>query len=253
MPERSPVIEFKNVSMRFGALTVHRDLSFKIYPGESVTLLGPSGVGKTLVLKMIMGLLVPSGGEIMVMGAALSDLDEAELQRMRAHIGMVFQGAALFDSLSVFDNIAYPLREARKCPEEEIKSIVQQRLEVIGLPGIGSKYPGELSGGQKKRVGLARALATSPEIVLFDEPTTGLDPTAIRLIDDLIVKLHTQLRVTAISVTHDIESARRISQRWLLINNGTVAADGPVDTVAARNQDVVDFITGNWRSEISLT
>ena len=241
MAASEPIIEFKHVGMRFGSLSVHRNLNFQIFRGETVTLLGPSGVGKTLILKMIAGLLRPTAGQVIVMGRDLDDLDEEQLRGVRAHIGMVFQGAALFDSLSVFENIAYPLRERGEKSEARIRSIVQERLEVIGLPGIENKFPAELSGGQKKRVGLARALASAPEIVLYDEPTTGLDPTAIRLIDELI------------AVTHDIESAKRISKRWLLINSGEVAADGQAKQIAAGNQDVIDFISGNWRGEISLT
>ena len=253
MVVETPIIEFEEVGVRFGSLQVHRNLSFRIFPGENVTLLGPSGVGKTLILKMIAGLLRPSSGRVLVRGEDLSSLDEEQLCAVRAHIGMVFQGAALFDSLTVYENIAYPLRERGIKSEDQIRQVVAARLEVIGLPGIEAKFPSQLSGGQKKRVGLARALASSPEIVLFDEPTTGLDPTAIRLIDELIMKLQSQYGITSVSVTHDIQSAGRISQRWLLIHAGTVVADGPPKQIAAQNQDVIDFISGNWRGEITLT
>ena len=251
--EDRPIIELEHVALHFGTHAVHRDLCFSMRKGESVTLLGPSGIGKTLILKMIIGLIRPTSGSVVVMGHKLHELPEQDLQPVRRHIGMLFQGAALFDSLTVFENVAYSLREARTYGESEIRDIVEQKLEIVGLPGVGAKLPSQLSGGQKKRVGLARALASSPGIMLFDEPTTGLDPTATRLIDDLIVKLNHDYGMTAVSVTHDIESAKRISARWLLINNGVVAADGPAPGIAAQSREVADFITGNWSGEISLT
>ena len=244
------IISFSKVQIGFGSTLVHRDISFSIKQGQSVTLLGPSGIGKTLILKMIMGLLQPTAGTIHVRGEEIQGLPEPDLREVRRHIGMLFQGAALFDSLTVFENVAYSLRERQEKSEEEIQDIVSENLRVIGLPNIGEKYPSELSGGQKKRVGLARALASSPAIVLFDEPTTGLDPTATRLIDELIIKLKVEYSMTCVSVTHDIASARRISDRWLLINDGIVAADGPVEEVTASHQDVINFISGNWTQEV---
>jgi len=250
------IIEFKDVGIQFGHQIIHKKVSFKIKAGESVTLLGPSGIGKTLILKMIMGLLTPSWGEVLVMGQDMGKLKERDRVKLRQHIGMLFQGAALFDSLNVFENIAYSLKEAKRYKENEIEDIVNQKLHIVGLPGIGKKFPAQLSGGQKKRVGLARALASSPSIMLFDEPTTGLDPTATRLIDDLIVKLNKDFGMTAISITHDIESAKRISSRWLLVNNGMIVADGAVSEIVKANNDegniVSEFINGHWKSEITL-
>ena len=246
------IINLKNVGIQFGPLVVHKDINFSISKGESVTILGPSGSGKTLILKMIIGLLEPTHGDVRICSHLLSDLEEYEMRELRKKIGILFQSAALFDSLSVYENIAYSLREFGEHQEEEIESIVHKQLELIGLPGTGDKRPPELSGGQKKRVGLARALASSPEILLFDEPTTGLDPTTIRMIDDLIIRLNEEFGITCISVTHDIESAKRISKRWLLVNNGRIVADGPVDDISNNNQNVVDFITGNWKAEMEL-
>jgi len=245
-----PIIELKNVAVRFGNTFVHKDINLKMTHGESLTLLGPSGIGKTLILKLIVGLLKPSAGQVNVLGKNIAELNDEELRQIRRNIGMLFQGAALFDSLNVFDNIAYPLREYRTCPESELDKIVEEKLEIIGLPGIGQKYPSQLSGGQKKRVGLARALASSPQILLFDEPTTGLDPTATRLIDELIIRLNQEYNITCLSVTHDIASAKRISARWALVNKGTIVADGPRDRICEENSDVLDFITGNWKSEL---
>lgn len=243
-------IEFDNVEMSFGELTVHRNISFRIEQGQSISLLGPSGIGKTLILKMIMGLLRPTAGRVTIYGTDIQSLPEVELREVRRQLGMLFQGAALFDSLNVFENVAYSLRERGEKADEEIREIVAEKLRIIGLPNIGGKFPSELSGGQKKRVGLARALASSPAIVLFDEPTTGLDPTATRLIDELIIRLKEEFEMTCVSVTHDIASARRISDRWFLINDGVVAADVAVAEVSAAHGDVINFITGNWTREV---
>lgn len=239
-------IELKNVSMQFGNNTVHRDITFGIAQGEVVTLIGPSGTGKTVLLKLMIGLLFPTSGTVSVFGIDMEQADEEQLLEIRSNIGMLFQGAALFDSLTVYENIAYPLRAAKRFSEAEIKDIVKHNLELINLPNIGEKYPPEISGGQKKRVGLARALAISPKVVLFDEPTTGLDPTSVRMIDEEILKLRDEFGITSVVVTHDIESAKRISDRWILLNNGSVVADGPVAEVQ-NNKEVHSFISGQWR------
>lgn len=244
---KDPLIVFENVKMSFGTYEVHRDISFSIYPGEVVTFLGPSGVGKTVILKLIIGLLRPSAGRIRVFGMEINDFAEEDFSPVRKDIGMLFQGAALFDSLTVKENVAYSLRERGEKSEVSISEIVREKLSIVGLPDIEHKHPPELSGGQKKRVGLARALASSPKVVLFDEPTTGLDPTAIKLIDDLIIKLRNDFGITSIAVTHDIESARRISDRWILINAGRVVADGPVNVLSETHPDVLNFTQGNWR------
>ena len=249
MSAAAPLIEFKNVELAFGKTVVHKSISFKIQAGESVTILGPSGSGKTQILKMIIGLTRPTKGEILIEGREIIDLDEEELVEIRREVGMLFQGAALFDSLSVKENIAYSLREQAQKSEEEIEQIVAERLRVVGLSGIEHKTPPQLSGGQKKRVGLARALASSPRVMLFDEPTTGLDPTSTRMIDDLIRKLQHELGITCISVTHDIESAKKISDRWLLINNGIIAADGAVTELSQKNDLVLSFISGRWKDD----
>ena len=188
MSASSPTIELQGIWTRFGTLEVHKGLSFALQPGEVTTILGPSGAGKTIILKLIMGLMPPSEGRVLVMGRDITDFDETELRKVRADIGMLFQGAALFDSLTVFENVAYGLRERGETDQDKIRTIVRERLEMVGLPGIDWKLPAQLSGGQRKRVGLARALASSPKIMLYDEPTTGLDPTSTRKIDDLIIK-----------------------------------------------------------------
>ena len=246
---KAAIIDLQDIGIQFDDFIVHRDITFQITEGEVVTLLGPSGTGKTLILKMIMSLIEPTKGRIKVFGEELTNLKESELAKLRSKIGMLFQGAALFDSLSVFENIAYSLRERKTYPEDEISNIVNETLTIEGLPGIENKFPPALSGGQKKRVGLARALASSPKIMLFDEPTTGLDPTATRLIGDLILKLKYDFGITSLVVTHDIDTARRVSDRWILVNEGHVIANGPVAELEAKSEEVKEFVKGLWKDD----
>lgn len=247
---QAPLVEFRNVGLRFGSTVVHKDLNFSLYPGEVTTILGPSGAGKTMILKLIIGLLFATQGSVLVEGRDMNQIEAKELPSVRAHIGMLFQGAALFDSLSVFENIAYGLRERGEKNEDRLRAVVEEKLQLVGLSGFEKKYPSLLSGGQKKRVGLARALATSPKIMLFDEPTTGLDPTSTRMIDDLILMLKKDHGMTCLAVTHDIQSAARISDRWILISEGIVQADGPTEQVARNNAVVVKFINGQWGEDV---
>ena len=250
MNTQPATVQFIDVHTSFGANHVHRGLNFSLQPGEVTTLLGPSGAGKTIILKLIMGLTWPQSGSVRVMDSDLNTISESELSALRVNIGMLFQGAALFDSLTVFDNIAYGLRERGERDDSKIASVVESRLEMVGLPGIQKKLPSQLSGGQKKRVGLARALASSPKIMLYDEPTTGLDPTSTRKIDDLIVKFAKESGITSLVVTHDIQSARRVSDRWMLLSKGVIAADGRADHLAEENQLVSDFVSGQWKDEL---
>jgi phospholipid/cholesterol/gamma-HCH transport system ATP-binding protein len=245
-----PTVEFTNVHTRFGANHVHRGLNFALQPGEVTTLLGPSGAGKTIILKLIIGLVRQAEGSVKVMGQEVVNLDGPDLTALRVSTGMLFQGAALFDSLTVFENIAYGLRERGEKDEDKLDHIVKERLRMVGLPGIESKLPSQLSGGQRKRIGLARALATSPKIMLYDEPTTGLDPTSTRMIDDLIITFAREQKITSLIVTHDIQSARRISDRWMLLSQGVIAADGPVAEVAENNPLVRDFVSGSWKEAV---
>lgn len=247
---QQPTVELLDVHTSFGANHVHRGLNFSLQPGEVTTLLGPSGAGKTIILKLIMGLMWPQRGSVRIMGSDLNSMSEQELSALRVNIGMLFQGAALFDSLTVFENVAYGLRERGERDEAKIASIVESRLEMVGLPGINKKLPSQLSGGQKKRVGLARALASSPKIMLYDEPTTGLDPTSTRKIDDLIVKFAKESGITSLVVTHDIQSARRVSDRWMLLSKGVIAAAGRADHLAEESQLVADFVSGQWKDEL---
>jgi phospholipid/cholesterol/gamma-HCH transport system ATP-binding protein len=239
--ELVPTVEFMDVHTAFGAHTVHRGLNFQLFPGEVTTLLGPSGAGKTIILKH---------GTVRVMGREMGNITDEALRELRVNLGMLFQGAALFDSFTVFENIAYGLRERGEQDEAKLTKIVTEKLAMVGLPGIEQKYPPQLSGGQKKRVGLARALASSPKVMLYDEPTTGLDPTSTRNIDDLIVKFAKEEGITSLVVTHDIQSARRVSDRWMLLSKGVIAANGPAAKLAAENNLVSDFVSGNWKDDV---
>lgn len=243
-------ITFEDVCTTFGENHIHNKLSFSLHQGEVTTLLGPSGAGKTIILKLIMGLIPVQQGTIKVLGNTISALEESALRALRSEVGMLFQGAALFDSLTVFENIAYGLRERGETNYKKIRSVVEEKLSLVGLPDVGSKYPSQLSGGQKKRIGLARALASEPKIMLYDEPTTGLDPTSTRKIDDLIVRFSKEANITSLVVTHDIQSASRISDRWMLLSKGKICADGRAKHLAEESALVSQFITGTWNEEL---
>lgn len=241
-----PLLTFEQVGVSFGKTIIHRDISFKVNPQEVVTLLGPSGTGKTVLLKLLIGLLRPTSGVVLVEGKDLSRLNHDEMRLMRKEVGMLFQGAALFDSLSVYENIAFPLREYGERDEAIIRQNVEEKLGLVGLSGFAERFPAQLSGGQRKRVGLARALASSPRVVLFDEPTTGLDPSSRNRIDDLIIRLRDELGITSIVVTHDMESARRISDRVILIAQGSVVVDAPAQEAWEHIEPVRRFAAGEW-------
>jgi phospholipid/cholesterol/gamma-HCH transport system ATP-binding protein len=232
--------------VQFGKTVIHRDISFTVDDRQVVTLLGPSGTGKTVLLKLLIGLLLPTSGSVIVEGKDLSQLNRDEMREMRKEVGMLFQGAALFDSLTVFENIAFPLREYGQKDESLIAAVVEEKLGLVGLSGFAQRFPIQLSGGQRKRVGLARALASSPRVVLFDEPTTGLDPTSRNRIDDLIIQLRDDLGITSIVVTHDMESARRISDRIILLSQGRVIVDAAAPGVWEDAEPVRRFARGEW-------
>jgi phospholipid/cholesterol/gamma-HCH transport system ATP-binding protein len=221
-------------------------LDLDIFEGEALTIIGGSGMGKSVMLKMLVGLLSVDGGTITFDGEPISNLPERKMAPVRRRIGMLFQGAALFDSLSVRENIAYPLREHTRPSEEEIDRRVAECLEDVGLPGIESEWPADLSTGMRKRVGLARAIALRPEVLLYDEPTTGLDPIAKEHINDLIVKLNDRYQVTTVVVTHDMPSAFSVSDRIAMIDRGYVIFQGtPEEIRHSSDPRVIDFIEGN--------
>src|SRR5688572_9698937 len=213
-------IELAHVEKAFGEHRVYDDLCLCVARGEALAIVGASGSGKSVLLKMLMGLVEPDRGEIRFDGEPIHELDESQLLEVRRRIAMLFQGGALFDSMTVGDNVAYPLREAGELEEAAIRTRVAERLRLVGLAGCEDKMPGTLSGGMKKRVALARAIAAEPEVILFDEPTGGLDPVNTRRVVDLIRELQRELEITVIVVTHDLPAAYRVSDRIAMLHEG---------------------------------
>ena len=243
---KKPIIEIKNVYKSFNNHPVLNDITLSVQEGEIISLLGASGTGKSVLLKELIGLIKPDKGDIFVMGKNVAQMNEDALIKLRVHVGMLFQGAALFDSLTVFENIAYPLREHLHLSEAEIRSRVSEKLQLVGLKGIEAKMPDELSGGMKKRVGLARAIATDPEIILYDEPTTGLDPITAQRINDLIMELQKKLGITTIVVTHDLHCVKTVSDRIAMLHEGKIIVVGTWQEIASCPlKEVKDFISGN--------
>lgn len=244
--DATALIELKDVWKRFGRLEVLRGLSLAFEPGQSTVIIGESGTGKSVLLKHIVGLLRPDRGEVHFHGRRIDGLSEADLHDVRHRFGFLFQGGALFDSLTVGENVAFPLLEHTHKQPAEIAEIVAEKLRMVGLDGLQPKRPGELSGGQKKRVALARAIAMNPEVVLYDEPTTGLDPVRSDVINELIRKLQRELGVTSIVVTHDMTSAYKVGDRIVLLKAGQVIADGPPDHFrSSADPQVRRFVDGH--------
>lgn len=239
------VIEIQNLHKRFGPLVVLDGLSLTIPDGQCIVILGRSGTGKSVLLKEIIGLLRPDEGTVRVDGLTVSELSYGELALLRRRFGMLFQMAALFDSMTVGENVGLGLREHTRKTEEEIRGIVRAKLELVGLDGIEAKKPADLSGGMRKRVGLARAIAMDPDYILYDEPTTGLDPITAEEINALMRSLKSQLRVTSIMVTHDMRSAFEVGDRLCLIDQGKLRFDGTVEEIQRSPDPLVQqFIHG---------
>ena len=237
------IIRYDDLWKAFGAKRIYEGLSLDVMRGETITIIGGSGTGKSVMLKCLIGLLFPDRGSVWFEGVDVTTLDENALREVRKKVAMVFQGSALFDSLTVAENIAYPLREhLTGITEEEIAARVAKNLELVNLPGIEAMKPSDLSGGMKKRVGLARAIAIEPEVILWDEPTTGLDPISTRIIDDLIVSMGDRLHCTSIVVTHDMDSAFRVSDRIAMLSKRQIVATGTVAEMQdSSNPDVRAF------------
>jgi phospholipid/cholesterol/gamma-HCH transport system ATP-binding protein len=239
------MIEVRALDKRFGPQRVLEDVSFHIENGESVVIIGRSGGGKSVLLKHIIGLLKPDAGEVFVDGENITRMTERELLRIRAKFGMVFQGAALFDSMTVAGNVAFPLERKHQLTPGEIARRVAAALEMVDLPGTQNKKPAELSGGMRKRVGLARAIVYEPQIVLYDEPTTGLDPIVSDSIDKLILRVRDHLKVTSIVVTHDMRSARRVGNHVIMLHDKKVYANCTPEKLFASTDPVVrQFVDG---------
>jgi phospholipid/cholesterol/gamma-HCH transport system ATP-binding protein len=258
-PNPEPLLAFERASIQFGAQAVLRGIDLTISRGQTLCVIGESGCGKTVLLKLAIALLRPTAGRVVFDGTVMADLPDRELVRQRMRFGFLFQGAALFDSLTVFDNVAFGLRAQRR-RESEIGDIVRQRLREVGVPeDAAEKKPAELSGGQKKRVGLARALALDPEVMLYDEPTTGLDPIMTDVINELILQTRRQRPVTSVVVTHEMRTVRKVGDRVVMLyplsrltpNEPQILFDGtPQELDACTEPRVRQFVEGEARERL---
>lgn len=243
-PIQAPLIELTGIGKAFGSRRIYDDLALRVRRGETLALLGGSGSGKSVLLKLLIGLLKPDTGSIRFDGQELTSLDEDALLPVRRRISMLFQGGALFDSITVGENIAYPLREHLDLSEKELASRVAEKLQLVGLPGIQEMRPAELSGGMRKRVAIARAIAADPEVLLYDEPTTGLDPINARRINELILAIQRDLRVTSLVVTHDMPSAFMVSDRMAMLADLRIIATLPCDEFRRSQEPAIrDFVS----------
>jgi phospholipid/cholesterol/gamma-HCH transport system ATP-binding protein len=239
------MIEVRDLTKSFGAQKILEGVSLRIETGESVVIIGRSGGGKSVLLKHLIGLLKPDSGLVLVDGENIEAMNERELLGVRSKFGMLFQSAALFDSMTVAENVGFAFRRNKGMAGSEIRKRVAEALEVVELPGTENKKPSELSGGMRKRVGLARAIVYQPQIVLYDEPTTGLDPIVSDSIDKLILRVRDRFKVTSVVVTHDMRSARRVGQRILMLHNKKIYVTGTPDEIFNSEDPVVrQFIDG---------
>ncbi len=258
--KRKPLVELVGLHVDFDQHRVLRDINLAVARGETLAVIGESGCGKTVLLKTIIGLLQPTRGKVMFDGRNLAEIAERELPRQRARFGFVFQQAALFDSLTVAQNVAFPLREHTRKSAQEVRQIVADRLAEVGLPeSVLVKKPAELSGGMRKRVGLARAMALNPEIILYDEPTTGLDPIMSDVINELILNMRQSHPATAVVVTHDMRTAQKVADRIVMLyplarlrdDQPQVIYDGPPDAIdSAGDPRVTQFVRGEARERL---
>jgi phospholipid/cholesterol/gamma-HCH transport system ATP-binding protein len=232
---REPFIEFQDIHKAYGPKQVLRGASLRVFRGEVLVILGGSGTGKSVTLRHMLGLEAPDAGRVVIEDEDITQLEEEELYRVRKKFGMLFQSGALFDSMTVFENVAFPLREHTEMSEEEIARAVREKLELVNLPNSEHLMPVDLSGGMRKRVGLARSIVLDPQVILYDEPTTGLDPITSQTINELIVDLQAKLNVTSVVVTHDIHSAFSVGDRIAFLHQGVFEWVGSMDE--ARDSD----------------
>jgi len=256
-----PVITLEHIGIKFGQQAVLRNIDLQVTRGQTLVVIGESGCGKTVLLKLIIGLLRPGNGRVLFDGRDWATLNDRELTRQRLRFGFLFQGAALFDSLTVLENVAFSLREVGRFSEADIRDRVRQRLQEVGLPaGVERKKPAELSGGMKKRVGLARALAIEPEVMLYDEPTTGLDPIMSDVINELILQTRSRHPVTSIVVTHDMKTAQKVADRVVMLyplarlspTESQILFDGtPAELQESPDSRVRQFIEGEAKERLT--
>jgi phospholipid/cholesterol/gamma-HCH transport system ATP-binding protein len=245
------IIVLRNLTKSFGKNVVLDRINLAIEKGKTTVVIGPSGCGKTVLIKHIIGLLRPTSGQVFFMGQRIDNLGESRLNKIRVHFGYLFQSGALFDSLTVAENIVFPVRQFFKInSSRDIEELVRLKLKMVGLDGFGDYYPAQLSGGQRKRVALARAIALNPEAMLYDEPTTGLDPIRADVINELILKLQRELQITSVAVTHDMTSAYKIADRIVMLHKGKIIADGTPDYIRNHSDPAVQhFINGQVSDE----
>jgi phospholipid/cholesterol/gamma-HCH transport system ATP-binding protein len=245
------MIQVIDVHRSFGSQQVLRGINLRVQKGEILAIIGRSGSGKTVLLRLIIGLVRPNRGQILIEGTDITQLSGRRLDRVRERFGMLFQGGALFDSMTVFDNVAFPLREKTDLPPSEIAAQVQKMLENVGLGEMGYKFPAELSGGMKKRTALARALVTNPSSILFDEPTTGLDPILVHAIHQLIQETHDTFGYTAVIVSHEIPEVFEIATRVAVIHEGRIIAEGtPEMILKSPDPFIQQFISGSLEGPV---
>lgn len=244
------VVRLQNVHKRFDADVVLDGIDLELRAGKTTVIIGESGAGKSVILRHIVRLLKPDSGRVYFHDRRIDDLSERDLAAIRPHFGFLFQLNALFDSMSVGDNVAFPIREHTRRTKREVTDIVKQKLAMVGLDGLQDRWPADLSGGQKKRVALARAIAVDPEIILYDEPTTGLDPPRADVINELIIKLQRELGVTSVVVTHDMASAGKVADRILMLFAGRFIFDGtPEEIIRCDDPRVRCFVEGRCHEE----
>ena len=244
--EQDGIIQLRNLTKRFGSRTVLDNISLTIERGKTTAIIGPSGCGKSVLIKHFLGLLRPTSGEVYFKHRRIDNLPDSELNKVRLHFGYLFQMGALFDSMTVAENIMFPIVQHHKVADmSEVEDIVKAKLAMVGLDGYQNYFPANLSGGQRKRVALARAIALNPEVILYDEPTTGLDPIRSDIINEIVLKLQRELGETAVVVTHDMTSAYKIGDRIIMLHNGKIIADGDADQIRNHPHPVVQqFIHG---------
>jgi phospholipid/cholesterol/gamma-HCH transport system ATP-binding protein len=242
-----PIIQIVGLEKRFGTTPVLTGIDLEVKLGSTLVILGGSGSGKTVLMKHMIGLLKPDSGSVIVDGEAIEHFGAQALQRVRRKFGMVFQAAALFDSMTVYENVSFPLREHRKdLPEDAIRELVREKLSIVGLKNVEEKFPADLSGGMRKRVGLARAIVLDPKIVLYDEPTTGLDPITTDYVDEMILTAKKQLGVTSVVISHDIASAFKVADNIAFLYQGTIVDQGPPERLRQTQHPFAKLFLQTW-------